>query len=772
MGTDPIIQHLTESLWIGGLAATPLAIVVGCICRWKALRPATRHMLWFAVLASFVTPAIGAWVWTPHWFRSERLIAAADSVLASRGDTNPAPAITHRPANREIPVDPDASPSTSQLQEFPDSVMQPSTDVAPLRFDVPLDCEIASGQMTLATPVTPDRFEIRAEPSKLPLPAVQANKPALPGQSLKAEPSTDEVRVWLVRLLSVRDAFAALPPVPAAIWLGGALLMIALRVTRTIQARLWISRATPADPEVQAAVRRMGDALGLSCPPRAVFVEEAVSPMIWCGLRPVLVLPVDLWQTLDEDSRRAVLAHELAHIRRWDHIVCWFESVIGAVYWWHPIVWWARHRLRDEAESSCDAWVTSLFPSGRRAYASALVVTGSYLSTRSVSRGPWLGVASTSSRRLARRITMVMTQKAAPRLSRIGACVAALVVTTGTFVMPGLACPPEKAKSTHESTHASKHKSKHEKVETTEAPDVTFFGEAPALEAMRGHGPGAAPPAQPTPPAEPRAPNAPRPPKGPRGAAAPLPFGVTLTSDLAPVAINIENLKDGRSPRDYSMSPGKLEAFAGFMSRNDVPVLIEMHRNHIVIWANDDEHAVFERFVSIVGAAGDESVSIGTPSPLARAGRADHARQALEDLVRAREQMQVDADRTRDEADAVRDRSEELRDLADTIRERAQDLKQSDARRELDKAMNALETQSDALEEATSSMEERVSELERQIELMEEQIEQLEAQIEAAMDTEESMDHEAPEAEGGAFWDATPEPAEPAEAPSTTEPAC
>lgn len=768
MGTDPIIQNLTELLWIGGLAATPLAILVGCVCRWKTLRPATRHMLWFAVLASFVSPAIGAWVWTPHWFRSDRLMAAADSVLADRQADSRAQPSSPALAHREELMAPSDWAKTSQPAQSPDATAHNSPDHAPLRFDVPLDGEVAAGQMTIAAPVTSARAELHAAPTPRPLPTAQADKPATRSQTPNSASSTGEVRAWLIRLLSVRDALAALPPVPAAIWLGGAVLMIALRLTRTIQARLWISRATPADSEVQAAVRRMGEALGLSRVPRAVFVEAAVSPMIWCGLRPILVLPASLWRTLDEDSRRAVLAHELAHVRRWDHVVCWVEGVIGALYWWHPIVWWARHRLRDEAESSCDAWVTSLFPSGRRAYASALVVTGSYLSTRSVSRGPWLGVASTSSRRLARRITMVMTQKAAPRLSRIGACVSALVLTTGTFVMPGLACPPEKEKSSHESAHTLKHKSKHkhEKIESTPAPDVTFLGEAPALEAMRGRGPGTAVPAPPTPPSEPRAP------KGPRGAAAPFPFGVTLTSDRAPVAINIEDLKGGRSPRDYSMPPGKLEAFAGFMSRNDVPVLIEMHGSHIVIWANDDEHEVFERFVSIVGSGGDGNVTIGTPSPAARTGRADHARQALEDLARAREQMQADADRTRDEADTIRDRAEELRELADTIRERSQGVTQRDARRELEKAMNTLEFQSDGLEQQTSSMESRVGELERQIELMEAQIEQLEEQIEDAMDAEEDYDSEAPEAEEGAWWDATPEPGEPADAPTAAEPAC
>src|SRR5689334_21579976 len=78
MGTNHTVAQL---LWMGGLAATPLAIAVAALCRHKGVRPATRHMLWAAVLASFITPAIGSLLWRPHWFRSDRLTAAADLVF-------------------------------------------------------------------------------------------------------------------------------------------------------------------------------------------------------------------------------------------------------------------------------------------------------------------------------------------------------------------------------------------------------------------------------------------------------------------------------------------------------------------------------------------------------------------------------------------------------------------------------------------------------------------------------------------------------------------
>ena len=76
-------------------------------------------------------------------------------------------------------------------------------------------------------------------------------------------------------------------------------------------------------------------------------------PMVWVFLRPVILLPVDAnhWQT---ERLRAVLLHELAHIKRWDWTVQMVAQITCAVYWFNPLVWFAAHRVRIEAEQACD----------------------------------------------------------------------------------------------------------------------------------------------------------------------------------------------------------------------------------------------------------------------------------------------------------------------------------------------------------------------------------------------------------------------------------
>ena len=76
-------------------------------------------------------------------------------------------------------------------------------------------------------------------------------------------------------------------------------------------------------------------------------------PIVWGFLRPVILLPVDAnrWRT---ERLRAVLLHELAHIKRWDWVVQTIAQVTCAVYWFNPFVWFAARQMRIEAEQACD----------------------------------------------------------------------------------------------------------------------------------------------------------------------------------------------------------------------------------------------------------------------------------------------------------------------------------------------------------------------------------------------------------------------------------
>ena len=138
------------------------------------------------------------------------------------------------------------------------------------------------------------------------------------------------------------------------LWLGGALAITAwlaqgwFAANRIVRRARAIANADWLDPMYEVA-----DRIGLDESPRLVQSDDVRMPFA-CGLiTPTIVLPGDCdgWSS---DRRRAVLLHELAHVRRRDLIGHTLSRLVCAVYWFHPLVWMAAGRLRSESEQACD----------------------------------------------------------------------------------------------------------------------------------------------------------------------------------------------------------------------------------------------------------------------------------------------------------------------------------------------------------------------------------------------------------------------------------
>ena len=712
---------LAGHLWPNALAAIPLALLVGAICRWVPCRPTTRHTLWLIVLLWFlgapllpalVLPAertgpVPADTSSPFAIAagSERATRAATSArsvsgtdearrddpesiggdlsrtdphraelveaLAQDAPGNPhdknlggvAPAFVDerdpgvhtttrqnppRRAARSIGSSSDSAPAfvladRELLPEHPDPIAVPALELGDLSLPPTNDTALfpsarpsASGNGMGAFAWLNDegpgeRLHAR-HPTKLqvmddwhvPPPSVFAATPA--GKALEAysnatstlgvDASADggqpggwrfvsDWKRWVVGLVAVRDAIGRLPAVPTGIWLGGAALFALLTAFRIAAYRYKLRAAVPAPQQVRQMVSEAAREMGLRRPPETWVISNRSSPLVWCGWRTRLILPGDLWDQLDDIGRRAVVLHELAHLARRDHWVCWLEVIVGAVYWWHPLVWWARHRLHEEADLCCDAWVTWVLPRARRAYAEALLTTRHYLNeTFQAVPAIGIGVLSPRAQRLARRIRIVMTDNVVPRRSITAMVTAAALVIAGWAATPAqsslLSAATEIAVSHAAAVDSGGNPvtvaSRPAAAEKTETGDVRqrlarLESQMDRLsDKIRALTESVAV----------------RPAFESGLATMPLEVATSLPDSTswadATLLAQVAGDEDEATPvvREYALPEGKLEALAALMSRSDVPLKVRPDKDRIAVEATPAQQAVVAAFVNLI----------------------------------------------------------------------------------------------------------------------------------------------------------------------------
>lgn len=160
------------------------------------------------------------------------------------------------------------------------------------------------------------------------------------------------VGLWKTQIAARLDPVL---PWMASIWLAGVWLLGLWNFGGWIQAqRLRIRNAKPAPDPWIAKAKRIGERLGVRQAVRLVESGRVATPMVVGLFRPVVLLPAAVLTGLTPDQVQAVLAHELAHIRRYDYAANLLQTAIVTLLFYHPAVWWLSRRIRDERENCCD----------------------------------------------------------------------------------------------------------------------------------------------------------------------------------------------------------------------------------------------------------------------------------------------------------------------------------------------------------------------------------------------------------------------------------
>src|SRR6185503_14147036 len=138
----------------------------------------------------------------------------------------------------------------------------------------------------------------------------------------------------------------------AIVWLAGAVLVTARLLGGLIGLRRVMARATRVrDERLLDALRAVTSELGVTRTVTLLVDDAAVGT--WGAWRPRIVLPPDADEWSDERVR-AVLAHELAHVQRFDWPVQLAAEAVCGALWFNPLAWVVARRLRDEGERACD----------------------------------------------------------------------------------------------------------------------------------------------------------------------------------------------------------------------------------------------------------------------------------------------------------------------------------------------------------------------------------------------------------------------------------
>lgn len=325
-----LVQALVNTLWPGFLLIAMTYLTLRVSARASA---ATRHAIWLVALAAFCAlPALPT--------GTARISIPSSTLAPPLGRLS---ATLTRPASSLAPLEQRRALSAgagaeTQVGREAQASADEATDGSALK---PAGSEIAALDLRAAEADAQD---------------AQASAGAQPGA----------VDRWLASILGGRMVLLL-----AAVWA----VIAAFLLARIIWSYVFLMRLRKRLGLLPAAERARGQELaeiyGLRRRVRFFTSTAAGVPMTMGWLRPLVVLPPDVVRTLSAAELDSILAHELAHIKRWDYLVNLLQRVAQAIFFFHPAVWIIGRELAVERELACDDWALKLTGEPRR-YATCL----------------------------------------------------------------------------------------------------------------------------------------------------------------------------------------------------------------------------------------------------------------------------------------------------------------------------------------------------------------------------------------------------------------
>ena len=289
--------------------------------------------------------------------------------------------------------------------------------------------------------------------------AVPASRPLVHGTFYKVIEQIN--RPFASGLLRAPDSAVAvqrslgLPVALAAIWLCGCIWMLIRWTWQWSRARRLVKESVVLAEGREVFALRQAEARAQTRKPISVIAtSNMVEPGIFGVVRPVLIWPAGLSRRMDDAHIASIVAHELEHVRRRDNLTAALHSLVEAVFWFHPAVWWIGVKMREERERACDEEVLESIAEPRT-YADSILRVCAFCLESSLTC-----VAGVSGSDLRKRVLRITSHRARKTLTHgrrallLAATILAILLPIGFGVVRGQSSTGNtrtpKSNSTHE----------------------------------------------------------------------------------------------------------------------------------------------------------------------------------------------------------------------------------------------------------------------------------------------------------------------------------
>ncbi len=217
-------------------------------------------------------------------------------------------------------------------------------------------------------------------------------------------------------------------------WLAGVVVLAVYRAGGWLYVQHLRRHGRPErDARRHGQLDRLRDVMRVKRLVRVLHCPRIDSPAVVGVLKPAILLPLGCLLNLTPQQLAAILAHELAHVRRHDYLMNLIQTAVETLLFFHPAMWWISRRICAEREHACDDLAVSALGGDRVSYAGALA----RLEELRAATPPAPALAARGGPLLA-RVRRVLDRSAAPQraswwpAAALGAVACALVLATAT----------------------------------------------------------------------------------------------------------------------------------------------------------------------------------------------------------------------------------------------------------------------------------------------------------------------------------------------------